>query len=186
MTLSLSYDFILAIGLSSLLLYVIKLFLLLLGGDSSDSFENFSSDLGDVDAQASFSLFSTQSLLAFVMGMSWSLLAAHHEWHLSPVFAWITSLFFGFVMMFLSAFLLSKIKGLNTQGSFNIHNALGKTGLVYLTIPPKGKGLGQVEIVVDGRRKVLKAMSLEEASIKSFQRVEIIKVENNILIVKTL
>ena len=186
MALSLSYDFVLAIGLSSLLLYVIKLVFLFWGGDSSDSFDDFSSDLGDTDAQTSFSIFSTQSLLAFIMGMSWSLLAAHYEWNLSPFYAWISSALIGFAMMCLSGFLLSKIKSLNTQGGFKIEDAAGKTGLVYLTIPPKGKGLGQLEIIVDGRRKVLKAMTLEETSIKSFERAKVVKVENNILIVQPL
>lgn len=186
MTLSLNDKFILAIGLASLIFYILKLLFLVLGGDHSDSLNDFSSDLGDSDAQMSFSLFSTQSLLAFLMGSSWSFLAARHEWHYKVAAAWFVAVSLGFFMMSLSAYLLSKIKLLNSTSEFDLGKAKGKTGLVYLTVPPRGEGLGQVELVVDGRKKILKAMTLSSQKIKSFARVEVVQVENNILIVKSL
>jgi len=38
-------------------------------------------------------------------------------------------------------------------------NAIGKIGKVYLSIPEKGKGLGQVQVIVQGRLKTLNAVS---------------------------
>lgn len=186
MILSFNDKFILAVGLSSLLLYTLKLLLLVWGGDHSDSLDDFSSDLGDTDAQITFSLFSTQSLLAFLMGSSWSFLAARHEWHYKGASAWFVAISLGVVMMLLSAYLLSKIKLLNVRSEFNLEKAKGHMGLVYLTIPPAGKGVGQVELVVDGRKKIFKALSLSSEKIPSFTRVKIVGLENNILIVKSL
>ena len=42
---------------------------------------------------------------------------------------------------------------------YDIRTAVGRTGRVYLTIPEKGHGHGQVEVSVSGRRKIVRAVS---------------------------
>lgn len=173
-----------ALAIGSLCLYIIKIFLLSFSGnDISDSVDDFAVDFHDGDAQDSFSLFSFQSLLAFLMGSSWTLLAARHEWHVAESLVWILSILSGCVMMLLSAFLLSKIKLLNSQGSFDLEKSCGKVGQVYLPIPPKDKGFGQVEIIVDGRKKILKAVNNNYETIRAFTRIVVLRVESGILVV---
>jgi hypothetical protein len=48
---------------------------------------------------------------------------------------------------------------LRQEGTINYANAVGKIGSVYLPIPPHRKGIGQVEVLVQGRLKIVQAIT---------------------------
>jgi len=182
---STSDKLIFAVAIASLLLYLLKIGLLFIGGsDSVDTVDVFDTDFHDAASQDSFSIFSTQSILAFLMGSTWTILSCKHSFQLSQGLSWFCGIGFGSLMMLFSAYLLAKINKLNSQSKFDINKAIGKVGQVYLPVPAKGKGFGQVELAVDGRKRIFKACSISDDVIEAFARVIVVKVENGNLLVK--
>jgi hypothetical protein len=48
---------------------------------------------------------------------------------------------------------------LREEGTLDYSNAIGEVGNVYLPIPPKRKGMGQVEVLVQGRMRTVRALT---------------------------
>lgn len=165
-------------------LFIIKMVLLLFAGDDGSGIDSTDSgDLSDAsghtDGGEAFTLISIQSILAFFMGTGWIGLAARQEWMWDKWKSLGAAAAFGFVMMFFSSWLTMKIKGLNSQGStYNIKDAVGKTGRSYTRIPAPGDGMGQVEITVSDKQEILQAMSKTEA-IDAFQAVRVVEVDDS-------
>ncbi len=158
-------------------LYVAKMILFLISGDSDGDFDATESDVTDIGGET-FSLISIQSILAFFMGMGWMGLAGQHE------FLWTTSKtiliagLFGFSMMLLSSFLTFKIKGLNHTPKLDFQKAIGKKGRAYTNVPPKGEGVGQIEVTFSDKQQILQAVS-NELLIKSFTPIEVIDIDDS-------
>lgn len=160
-------------------LYLIKMVLLLVSGDfDADSDLTEVDGAGDLDGGATFSLISIQSILAFFMGAGWIGLACQQEWGMESLPSLLAASGFGFLMMLLSSFLTFKIKSLNSETKVDIREAKDKTGRAYTSIPPKGEGIGQVEITVGGKQQILQAMSTGE-KIESFTAVKVIEVDDS-------
>ena len=70
------------------------------------------------------------------------------------------------------------MRRLNREVGYDPSTAVGRTARVYLTIPEKGKGTGQVEVSVSGRKKVLKAIS-SGPKINAFSDVKVIEVRDD-------
>lgn len=156
-------------------LYILKMALFFISGDGESDLD---ADTDPGDGGASFSLISTQSILAFLMGAGWIGLAAKNEWMLNDTYSILSASVFGFAMMFFSAILTFKIKKLNAIPTINIKEALGKSGRAYTNIPAKGNGIGQVEITVGNKQQILQASSSGEA-INSFDSVIVEKVDDS-------
>jgi hypothetical protein len=82
---------------------------------------------------------------------------------------------FGGFMMFLASAMMFGIRKLTKEASYDLNTAIGCTGQVYMTIPAKGKGRGQVTVSVSGRRKQLPAISTAK-ELKAFASVKIVAV----------
>jgi hypothetical protein len=148
-------------------------------GDTGDGMDA-DMDAGEAhaDSSAVFSLFSLLSILAFFMGAGWMGLAARLEMGLGTVVSALVAGGFGFFMMVLAAGLMFGMRKLNREVTWDARSSIGSGARVYLTIPEKGKGRGQVEVSVSGRRKVLPAISTKE-KIESFMAVTVVDVEDD-------
>ncbi len=167
--------FYFGMGVVGTLLFVIRLALSLFGGGDSD----FDTDIdAGVDSDVSFSLFSLLSILAFFMGAGWMGLACRLDWELSGLTSAFVSGGFGFVMMLLASGLAYGTRRLNKQIQYDVQTAVGKTARVYLTIPEKGKGQGQVEVTISGRRKVWQAQSTGP-ELAAFTDVRVVEVQDD-------
>lgn len=163
--------------------FVLRLLLaLFLGGDA------------DVDTgleaaaatDASFSFFSLLSILAFFMGAGWMGLTCRVDWDMNSLASAASAAGFGFAMMSLASGLMLYARRLNQTIEYDLQTAVGKTGRVYLTVPAKGEGRGQVEVDVSGRRKVLDAAS-SDGKFTQFTSVRIESVrDDGTLIVSAL
>jgi len=145
-------------ALAGTVLYVIKIGLVLLGGDSGDADLGGDGEMGHSSGDT-FAVFSLQSVLAFFMGTGWMGLASLNEWMLSPVATFFLSVGFGIALMMLNAVLMFGVHKLNKEVHYDIKSSIGHIGKVYLVIPKKGDGMGQVQIDVSGRNMVMKAVS---------------------------
>ena len=100
------------------------------------------------------------------------------DWELGRLASSLIAAAFGFAMMTAASGLLYLTRRLNQHVEYDLRTAIGKTGRVYLTIPEPGKGHGQIEITVSGRRKILRATSNGPA-IEAFQDVKVLEVRDN-------
>lgn len=170
------------VAATATLAFLVKLGLSLVGGDTE-------LDAGDldvgIDSTAAFGLFSVLSILAFLMGASWMGLACRVNWGVGPVLAATIATGFGLALMVGSAGLMYAVRQMTHIPRLDLRTAMGRTGTVYLTVPAKGKGQGQIEVTVSGRRKVLTAVS-EDDEIPAFATARVIGVrKGNVLLVES-
>lgn len=173
-----------AMALFGTLLFLVKLILTLFAGVDADA--DFDTDMdGGLEAHGGdFSLFSTLSVVSFLMGAGWMGLGCRLDWDMGGVASFFCALGFGTFLMFISSYALFQMRRMNVAGGYDVRHAVGTIGRVYLRIPPKGQGQGQVQVDVDGNQKVLPAVSQGEG-IESFQSVKIVDVlEGETLIVE--
>ena len=135
-------------------------------------------DAPHMDSTGAFTFFSVLSLLAFFMGVGWMGLAARVSWGLGAFPSAAAATFFGIALMMLSSGLMYAVRQMTQVSRYDANTAIGKTGKVYLSIPAKGEGQGQVEVTVSGRRKVMSAIT-EGDAIPPFAAVKIISVRDD-------
>ncbi len=170
------------------LLFFIRLGWALFGGGDADVDMDVDFDAvdADFDADGSFNVLSIQSLLAFFMGAGWMGLIARFDWGLSRIATGFAAVIFGAILMSFSVWLMMMVRRLEKTNPYDLKTAVGHTGRVYMTIPEKGQGAGQVEVSVSGRRKVMPAVSTGQ-TIASYTNVKVIDVrDDETLIVQTL
>ncbi len=152
-------------------IYVIKLLLLLVGGDHlNDNVDSLTEGI------ASFKLWTLQAFLAFFMGIGWMGLATTVGWQLPVTISFAISFVFGAAMLLLDTFLTSKLRHLNSHHQENRQEWVGMIGTAYTNIPSKNNGFGQVTVVLNGKQKTMQA-STQEKSIDAFQPIKIIRVD---------
>jgi len=174
-------------------LFVGKLLLTFLGdalgggdfdaGSAADAADvDFDMDADAVDIEhgsgAAFTVLSIQSFLAFFMAMGWMGLACLNEWNMGQGATVAISGGFGFATMMLNALLMWQVYRLNHEGKYDLRTCVGHIGRVYLTIPEQGSGTGQVEVIVSGQRKIVKASSAGP-KIESFKDVRVLELRDN-------
>jgi len=55
----------------------------------------------------------------------------------------------------------------------NYKNCIGEVGSVYLPIPPSRKGMGQIEVMVQGRLRIVKAVTDHDKKIPNQAAVRV-------------
>ncbi|MCL2234479.1 MAG: NfeD family protein [Firmicutes bacterium] len=73
---------------------------------------------------------------------------------------------------------------LESDGTVNMENAVGKTAEVYIRIPPKSEGNGKINISLQGRIVEATAVTKGEELIKTGESVKVIAYENNTFVVE--
>ncbi len=142
------------IGIFSSLILTIQMGMVMLGG-AIDMPEAEIADTGEGGASG---IFSIRTIGAFFAGFGWAgaaMLQAGNSTGAATFVATLTgSAFLGIVI-----YLMSYLHSLRQEGTLNYSNAVGNVGNVYLPIPPKRKGMGQVEVMVQGRLRIVQALS---------------------------
>lgn len=163
----------LIMALVGTLFFVLRLvFALFFGGDAGD-LDGDMSDVGHADS--AFSMFSLLSILAFFMGAGWMGLTCRVDWDLSSMASAMAAAGFGIVLMAMASGLMAFARTLNQVVEYDVKTAIGKTASVYMTIPERGKGSGQIKVTVSGRLKMMDAIS-SGPRIPEFQSVKVLSV----------
>ena len=156
-------------------LFALRMLLMLIGGDGGVDFDTDAVD--GLDAHdTGLPFLSLLSILSFMMGTGWMGLAARREWELGGVLTALIASAFGFFLMFLLAAGLASLRRLNSEPKYDVASSIGAIGRVYLKVPPQGEGRGQIEVTVDGRRKVLPAIS-NGGELASFAAARVVGVQ---------
>ncbi len=168
------------------LLFLFRAALFFIVGDVDDL--DFDTD-GVIDAShgdtdISFKLLSLQSLTAFFMMFGLSGLAFINTEMAIP-FTILGGTAVGLFSVWVISFIFTFFKGLQSEGTLKIENAIGQIGSVYLRIPKSG--IGQVRVTVQGGLKIFDARSASGQEIPSQSPVKVVQVQgSSTLIVERL
>jgi hypothetical protein len=148
------------------LILVIQIILLMFGlGDDWD--------VAHLDQGNGLGLLSLRSITGFLGGLGWTGVIVLEYGH-SLGIALILGVFVGGAMMLSVAYLMKTLSSLGESGTIDFNTAIGKVGTVYLTIPPKQSGPGQIRIMIQGRLKVVPAYTESETAIASQRKVWVV------------
>jgi hypothetical protein len=142
-----------------------------------ESGEIFEVDLDEADAVSDgfvgdFRFFTFRGLIAFfsIFGWTGAILANTRSGFIAVTGATIA----GLVAMFVVGYLFYVMTKLQSSGNISYVNTIGKTGEVYLTIPPNNQGKGKVMLTVQERLIECSAMTKGDAPIKTGETIKVI------------
>ncbi|MCL1821491.1 MAG: hypothetical protein FWG22_01570 [Prolixibacteraceae bacterium] len=172
------------IAIPATLLFIIQLVMTFVGGDLSDA-----EAMGDSDAAVEgdhgieFQFITLKNLIAFFTIFGWTGIACLNSGVNVGLSALISAVA-GLIMMAIMTTIIWLMGKLTHDGSLKLTNAIGKFGTVYIPIPAKRTGMGQVQIKVQGLQ-TLDAMTDSDESFKTGAVVEVCDViDGGILLVK--
>lgn len=145
------------------LVFVVKILLMLIAGTGMD-LDAGGPDVVDVNAHgdttSAFQIVSLQSVMAGMMGFGLGGLGALEGMGLGFGWSVVVGLLGGIALMTAMASMMRGVAGLATSGNISPAMAVGQEGDVYVTIPAKGNGRGQVKLVIGGRQRIYVADSV--------------------------
>lgn len=130
-----------------------------------------------------FKILSIQSIAAFLMGFGWGGLGGLRGagWEFGT--AILSGVAGGVAMVWLLTWLLKLVHDLQSSGTVSIQDAAHAQGDVYVTVPQRGAGSGQVRVVIDERQRIYNAVSESEALPTSTRiRVKCINSDNTLTV----
>lgn len=179
-SLALQYQIFYAVGIIGTVLLLIQLVMTLLGaGHDGDALgapgdlDMSHMDIGaEIEHASGLQVLSTRTVVAFMTGFGWTGAAALRQGHGLPV-SLLLALLVGGVLMWLVFLLMRMLYGLRQSGSLDYRNAVGQVGSVYVKIPPRREGEGQVQVLVQGRHCTVNACTAEHEAIPSGRQVRV-------------
>lgn len=172
-------------------LFILRAILFALGGAGAEAEMDVSGDVsldgdfdlnGDVDhiAEPGLRLVSLQGITGFflmfgLVGLAMSRGGIREVW---TVFGGAAA---GMLTMLAVARVVLEMQKLQSSGTMQMSNAVGKEGRVYLTIPAEGSG--KVSIVIQGGLRELEAVSASKERIPTGETVRVVRVVSNRVLV---
>ena len=120
-------------------------------------------------------LISIRGIVAFFSVGGWAGFVADGG-GLPVVISVLISLTAGLLALIGVALLFRSVYKLQAEGNLNIENAVGKTGKVYLPIPPNGQGHGKISILLQDRLTELDAVSEGSTALATGESVVVLSV----------
>jgi hypothetical protein len=151
------------LALTSTFLFLLKLILSIFGGVADSDIDmtddaDFTED-GDLDND---SVFSSNTILAFFKGAGWIGVICYRFTKFQFTSIIIIAFFSGIITFIFALYLLRYMKTLESSGTLDYKNAISNVGTVYLNIPGKRKGVGQIQVEIQGRLTTVDAMTDKE------------------------
>ena len=159
-----------AIGAVSSLVLTIQMVLALMGGAMEGVEADF--DIGDGGEGGATGILSIRSIGAFFTGFGWTGAAAIQN-GLGTGTATFAATIVGGIFLGLVVYLMSYLHSLREEGTLNYKNSIGEVGTVYLPIPPNRKGMGQIEVMVQGRLRIVKCVTDHDKKIQNQAAVRV-------------
>ena len=144
------------IGAVSSAVLTLQMVLAMFGGDMDGLDADV--DIPDAGEGGASGILSIRTIGAFFTGFGWSGAAMLQAGYGTGA-ATFVGIVVGSVFMALIFYLMTYLHSLRQEGTINYANAVGKIGSVYLPIPPHRKGIGQIEVLVQGRLKIVQAIT---------------------------
>lgn len=128
--------------------------------DGAVSHETADAPLHHEGPFAGLKLFTLRGVVAFLAVAGWGGLWLLNM-GLHPVFAVFLAIAMGFWAMLLMALFLRVALHLQSDGTMDLRNALGRAGTVYLTVPANRAGAGKVTVLFQDQLQELDAVTDE-------------------------
>lgn len=128
-------------------------------------------DGGDVDGDTG--VFSVRAVLGFLLGFGWGGYVAIQFGGSVPM-AILVGLVVGVLMFLIVAGMMRLIYSLKSDGSLNYESLVGRTGTVYVTIPPCGEPGGQVQVSHPSQLITMAAVQEGDTPLPPQSRVEVV------------
>ena len=129
---------------------------------------------GRVHDDAGIGIISARTVIPFFAGFGWTGVICLKN-GLGMGLAVLIAVAVGLVLMFAVYAIMRALWSLRETGTLDYHNAVGEIGTVYLPIPPKREGSGQVEVMVQGRRMNVTAFTDSETRLENRSRVRVVE-----------
>lgn len=170
------------IGIPATLVLIVQTILLFFGiGDGDD---DISIDDGMPDAEMGddgLALFSIRGIVGMLCIAGWAGIV-FIDFGVSNILSIFLAILCGIATLFGTAYLMKAVLKLQSNGTIQLGTAVGKTGQVYIPIPPKGKGRGKVNIVVQDRYIEVDAVTDSEDILKTGETVRVVSTDENGLV----
>ncbi|MCL2632918.1 MAG: NfeD family protein [Oscillospiraceae bacterium] len=185
------------IAVPSSIVLILQTILILIGaggGETDTGGIDGDIDTGDTGADADAgagdfgiaSMFTLQGIMSFLCVFGWVSLALYGS-GIILLIALPIAFVSGFAIMYTLAKLMFYLTKLAQTGTLNVKNLLGSMGTVYLTIPPKGEGVGKVMVQTSERLVEFEAVTDEESDIPNNTKVRVIDIlGENVLVVEKI
>jgi hypothetical protein len=144
------------LGAISSVVLTLQMILAMFGGDMDGLDADM--DIPDVGEGGASGILSIRTIGAFFTGFGWSGAAMLQAGHGTGA-ATFVGVVVGSIFMAMIFYLMAYLHSLRQEGTINYANAVGKVGAVYLPVPPHRKGIGQIEVLVQGRLKIVQAIT---------------------------
>lgn len=183
--LSLISQIFVAIAIPATIVMIIQSLMMFLGfGFESDIDISDDVDVDLDDAGDGLALITVRGLVAFFAVGGWTGLVATSG-GLSNAVSIIIAFFAGLVALVGIAYLFKLSLKLQDNGNLQIKNAIGKTGKVYIPIPPNKSGAGQITILIQERLKEYLAVTNEDKTLNTGEYVVVSEIiDEQTLLVK--
>jgi len=144
-----------------------------------------SADAGDGE-NSGLALFSIRGIVAMLCIGGWSGLVML-EAGLPAILSVLLAVNFGVLTLFGLAYLMKFAMRLQSSGNIDLGNAIGKTGRVYIPIPPSTTGSGKINITIQDKFIEVDAMTTADRKIATGEAVRVVSTdETGLLIVEPI
>lgn len=147
--------------------FLLRMLMLAFGGIADADVGGMEADAGveihHGDSGLAAQFLSIQGVTAFFMGFGWTGYAAMYGlgWRLGGALA--AAVIGGLAFVLLIGSLFRGARKLEASGTLNLADAEGAEGEVYVGIPERGGGSGQVRLVLRQRQRIVNAVSAGSA-----------------------
>lgn len=148
---------------TSSVVFLIQMALTFIGLGDTDATFDFDTDVdasaGDtLDVGGALQLFSVRNIINFLLGLGWGgvCLSSFIDNRLLLALAAILT---GVVFVVVFFFVLRKMRGLESNGAFQIADCVGAVCDVYLRIPAQHSGQGKVQVSFNGSIQEIAAVT---------------------------
>lgn len=172
--LSLSSQIFAAIAIPATAVMLVQALLVLLGIGLDGDIDGDGTPDAEFDHDG-LGLISVRGIVAFFSVGGWAGFVADGG-GLPILISVLIALTAGLIALILIALLFRSIYKLQAEGNLSIDNAVGKTGQVYLPIPPKGQGRGKINVLLQDRLTELDAVNDGDSPLPTGESVLILSV----------
>ena len=165
------------IAVPSTLILIVQTIMLFLGvGLDDDGIDLTGNDQIDTPGDGGgdgLALFSVRGIMAMLCVGGWSGLAMYASGVNRPVTI-IISLVCGAAALFAIAYLMKAAMKLQSSGNIDLGSAIGKTGRVYIPIPPNSQGSGKITLTIQERFIEAEAVTTADRKLATGEPVRIV------------
>lgn len=139
-------------------------------------------EASDVDGLRIFSIRGVTSFLT-VFGWSGFLMLGTG---IPMIVSMTVALVLGIAALFAMVYLVKALMKLQESGTMSYRDALGKTGTVYLTIPPRGGGQGKINVMLGEAQREFRAVTSDTEAIPNGAPIRIVELTGDLFTVERL